>query len=218
MSSQLRKYKMDENKIQNFINSMDHLSIKEKFQIDIIEKFRIPDEIKKNFKKAVNILSEKEFVADQMKHIDSFLDKAAEYPFPVTTYRSFPAPTNLYLGNNSIQTQDKTPEEIKKEILKLKDSVVTESAYLSTSLLQDKAMSFAGKSLLGMLGIRSQVFFLLEIEIPPGARAAYIAPISKIETEQEVLIGRNSQFKIVDVSIEPQGKHKCIRIKVKLLK
>lgn len=46
----------------------------------------------------------------------------------------------------------------------------------------------------------------LHTVVPQGSKAMYVAPISSFKHENEVLIQRNSAFKIIDFQLDPQGQ------------
>ena len=96
------------------------------------------------------------------------------------------------------------------ELLKLDEGCSFEdSAFVSTSIGSGIPNQFAGTS-----GV------LLEIYVPVGARAQYVAPISDYVHEQELILGRKSQFRVMGkhvsansptvliVSLESQGSDK----------
>ncbi|PYE88345.1 ADP-ribosyltransferase [Bacillus sp. 196mf] len=151
----------------------------------------------KNMVKELSDLNVSQEVQGIIKKLDNVLRKSAPYLPKMTVFRY----VNTFYWENTIISSG----ESKEKILGLKGSIAEESRYLSTSLVKNnRAFSENAK-------------FLLEIDIPPGISAAYIAPWSSNKREQEVLIGRNNFFEIKDISI-PSHDEEYIKVKIQVIK
>lgn len=90
-----------------------------------------------------------------------------------------------------------------ESVLALKGEVVTNSIFSSTSL--DKDFRWVGRNT------------VIDLEVPKGTKnALYIKDlaVSKYKYQEEVLFGRNLQYKIVDVII---NEDKTILLKAKVI-
>lgn len=77
-------------------------------------------------------------------------------------------------------------------------TVISDPAFVSTSRDKHQAESF-----LGVIGTERNV--LMEIKVPNGAKGAYMAPISEIRSEEEVLLPRNTLLRVTDVTTDEHG-------------
>ena len=123
-----------------------------------------------------------------IKEIDYAISKF-EFMKPLTVYRD--SDTSLFGGRKMSYEQLKA----------LEGATVTDKAYMSTSLLKD---------LPGEQTVGGAVSYRIDIPASAG-KAAYIAKSSENPQEREVLVARNSQYKVKNVSKQQKTRRFKIR-------
>jgi len=96
--------------------------------------------------------------------------------------------------------------EVVQKFVKGVGTVVTDKAFVSTTADLDVAKGFAADS----MGLPS---VLLEIQVPKGAPGVFVAPFSEAVTEtganeNEILLPRNSRFKILSATRSSDGSYR----------
>lgn len=113
-----------------------------------------------------------------VQRLDTVLSRPdAATPVDVTLYRGSVVP------------------QLPKDPTKMVGAIMTDPAYLSTSISDRTAQGFLGATKPGKSAIR------LKIQAPAGTRGMYVDPISSMQGEREFLLPRGTQLRVLDAQI-----------------
>ena len=155
---------------------------------DGTSKFATEDYIARGFG-AINkleSLSDNIEVDKFVNKMDEIINKSNPIPEDMIVYRSV---NGLYCDGNKLSTFDVGQR-------------FNDKAYVSTSALPTK--------------ISSNSNILLEIEVPKGTKAAYLESFTGVKNygQQEILLGRNSEFEISDVPVLKNNGQVVLKVKL----
>lgn len=139
--------------------------------------------------------------------IDSALKKG-EISEPMIVYRRVGIKS---LGLQGIELKDEKNKIIKENLSKVSERLIgktrTEYGYLSTALIIDPEET----------GTLRADPILMKITLPSGTNAAYLGGLSKYPEEQELLVGRNTTYKIEKVSLVVLEDREYLEVDAKVI-
>lgn len=98
----------------------------------------------------------------------------------------------------------------KQEFSKFKNKLLgkyqTDYTYMSTSILKDASESFSGRPI------------LIRLKVPKGNHGAYLAPLSPSPWEMEMLLPRNTTYKVNGISYVKNGNSNYILVDASIIK
>ena len=123
----------------------------------------------------------------KIKHLDRAFSSSS-VPNDIVVYRrskesSFGLTEGTLIKDNKINEQEFS--EFKNKLL---GKYKTDYTYMSTSILKDPSESFNGRPI------------LIRLTVPKGNQGAYIAPLSAYPWEMEMLLPRNTTYKVNKIS------------------